>query len=544
MTEIRRRPVEVTDSPEHRAIPIDSFSLADSDDNTLTLTGYASTFEPYEMYGGPSNGMGWIERIHPDAYERTLKESPDLHLLINHEGMPLARTKSGTLDLSVDERGLKVVARLDRSDPDVQRLEPKMRRGDMDEMSFAFRVKSQEWKSTPEFGDDPQALRTITELSLHKGDVSVVNFGANPTTHAELKSIPDALRVLAECDPGELVEARADDDILQRAKDKLANVGILDSAGDDLLAPARSGITVDVHAKLKGVGFYTPDQIRALELRAANVNDVRTLIASLDAVLDEVIDLIADADIRALPEKVAQALDLVRGAETIVGKLMDVAGIYDPDNKDDDEGTDTYDAGRMNPDNTEKRESVSDHPWDFPQSAYTPEQWRHACLIDTGKGDPDSKGRYREPVREPDGTLNGRGVHAAAGRLDQVDGISDEQRTLAAKKLVSLYRDQLHEDPPPHLLELAHERSASDDLSNALQELLDATRSLTAAVAELSQREDTEELDDDEMCADDDDEEEALSDDEAEENSDRGMSLSEARSQENSLSLAELLTLE
>lgn len=155
-----------------------------ADGDTIVLRGYASTFEPYEMYGGPAN-HGWIEQIDPTAFDKTLKLRPDLHLLINHEGMPLARTKSGTLTLSVDRRGLLVEARLDRSDPDVQRLEPKMRRGDMNEMSFAFRVKAQVWGIATGF-DDPESHRLITEVSLHKGDVSVVNWGANPTTYAEV----------------------------------------------------------------------------------------------------------------------------------------------------------------------------------------------------------------------------------------------------------------------------------------------------------------------------------------------------------------------
>ena len=101
----------------------------------LILTGYASVFNaPYEVYGGPP--MGWTETIDRRAFDQTLSEKPDLHLLINHEGMPLARTKSGTLQLSADNHGLKVTAQLDRSDPDVQRIEPKMQRGDMNEMSF------------------------------------------------------------------------------------------------------------------------------------------------------------------------------------------------------------------------------------------------------------------------------------------------------------------------------------------------------------------------------------------------------------------------
>lgn len=209
---------------EHRRTS--SFEVRE-DSDTITLTGYASTFEPYEMYGGPDAG-GWIEQLDRAAFTNTLREKPDLHLLINHEGMPLARTKSDTLQLSVDRHGLKVTAQLDRSDPDVQRLEPKMRRKDMDEMSFAFRVKGQKWECTEEFPEDNYALRTITEVSLHKGDVSVVNFGANPTTSAELKSVDQALAFLADCDPGALAEIRSDGELLRRARAVLNSLGSID----------------------------------------------------------------------------------------------------------------------------------------------------------------------------------------------------------------------------------------------------------------------------------------------------------------------------
>lgn len=221
---------------EHRATA--KFEVRAAEGDELILTGYASTFEPYEMYGGPAAG-GWLEQLSAAAFDETLAEKPDLHLLINHEGMPLARTKSGTLQLSVDKRGLKVTARLDRSDPDVQRLEAKMRRGDMDEMSFAFRVKEHTWSPAPGFDDDEYSLRTIKKVSLHKGDVSVVNFGANPTTSAEVKSIADALEVLANSDPGDLLEARADDDLLDRARatlDTLRHRPVADGAGMSLRA--------------------------------------------------------------------------------------------------------------------------------------------------------------------------------------------------------------------------------------------------------------------------------------------------------------------
>jgi HK97 family phage prohead protease len=165
--------------------------------STVVLEGYAATYDPYDVYGGESRG-GWREQIQPTAFDTTLATSPDVQLLVNHEGCPLARTKSGTLQLSRDRHGLRVRALLDRNDPDVQALLPKMARGDMDEMSFGFRVKDQIW-------DANYTQRTITEVSLQKGDVSVVNYGANPGTHA---MIGDAVEALASLSSDELVELR------------------------------------------------------------------------------------------------------------------------------------------------------------------------------------------------------------------------------------------------------------------------------------------------------------------------------------------------
>lgn len=183
-------------APERRAFKCEQFELRATSDASATLTGYASVFEKgYEMYGGPDKG-GWTEIVDRRAFDRTLEHKPDLHLLINHEGMPLARTKSGTLQLSADSVGLKVIADLDRSDPDVQRLEVKMARGDMDEMSFAFRTVRQEW-------NNDESERRLLELNLDKGDVSVVNFGANPTTSAGIRSAVAAIAA------GDLAELRA-----------------------------------------------------------------------------------------------------------------------------------------------------------------------------------------------------------------------------------------------------------------------------------------------------------------------------------------------
>lgn len=180
-------------APERRNLAVADFEVRAAGDE-LVLEGYAAVFEkPYPIFGGAQEG-GWDEIVDRRAFDATLAAKPDVHLLINHEGLPLARTKSGTMDLSTDKTGLKVVARLDPSDSDVQRIEAKMRRRDLDEMSFAFRTIRHEI-------DEDKSTRRLLEVSIHKGDVSVVNFGANDATSVKLRSAAAAIALIAEADP-------------------------------------------------------------------------------------------------------------------------------------------------------------------------------------------------------------------------------------------------------------------------------------------------------------------------------------------------------
>lgn len=140
-----------------------------------TLTGYAATFDhPYEV-------GNFQEIIKPGAFKRSISNPRlDVQLLIAHAGLPLARTTSGTMKLTEDHVGLHVKADLDPSDPDVQSLAPKIRRGDLSEMSFAFRPVRDEWNSD-------RSVRNVLEVDLDKGDVSVVPIGANRATSVALR---------------------------------------------------------------------------------------------------------------------------------------------------------------------------------------------------------------------------------------------------------------------------------------------------------------------------------------------------------------------
>lgn len=148
----------------------------------LTVEGYATVYNyPYDIAGGPEAG-GFRETIARGATAKSAKEA-DVVLLVDHEGTPLARTKSGTLQLESDDIGLRVRAELDPANPKVAELRSAMSRGDMNAMSFAFRVVRDAW-------DQDYTNRTISEVKLH--DVSVVGFPANPATVATLRSEDDA----------------------------------------------------------------------------------------------------------------------------------------------------------------------------------------------------------------------------------------------------------------------------------------------------------------------------------------------------------------
>lgn len=142
----------------------------------IKVEGYAAVFNEETNIGG-----FFRERIEPGAFSDAIGRD-DVVFLINHEGLPLARTRSGTLTLSEDDRGLKMSTTLDPEDPDVRSIAGKMKRGDLDKMSFAFMPEVQEWD---ESGDMP--LRTIKRAALF--DVSVVTTPAYDGTEIGLRSL-------------------------------------------------------------------------------------------------------------------------------------------------------------------------------------------------------------------------------------------------------------------------------------------------------------------------------------------------------------------
>ena len=166
----------------------------ENDNNTLLFTGYASVFD--KAYGVRDSKGVYEETIKQGAFKKTLQEQDDVRFLVNHDGIPLARTSSGTLELEEDDYGLFVRAELDPSNPTVAEVASAMKRNDLTEISFAFQAIKDEF-------DESGQNRSVNEARLF--DVSVVTYPANPWAGAKLRGLD------IEDLHKELVEARSGD---------------------------------------------------------------------------------------------------------------------------------------------------------------------------------------------------------------------------------------------------------------------------------------------------------------------------------------------
>ena len=146
-------------------------------DGEPAITGYAAVFNSLS-----EELWGFREIIMPGAFDRALKEKHDVRALVNHDpNQIIGRTKSGTLKLDVDDKGLKV----DITPPDTQvgrDVLASLKRGDIDGMSFAFRTISDQWRT-----EDGEEIRELLDLELV--DVSVVAYPAYSDTSVSARAL-------------------------------------------------------------------------------------------------------------------------------------------------------------------------------------------------------------------------------------------------------------------------------------------------------------------------------------------------------------------
>jgi HK97 family phage prohead protease len=158
----------------------------------IQLDGYASMVgKPYEMWDmfGP-----YTEEVAPGAFDVTLAANPDVAYLVNHKGVTMARTTNGTLELEADGLGLRTRGFVNPARQDVRDLITAIEDRNITEMSFAFMITDGEWS-------DDWTSFTINSVDIDRGDVSAVNYGANPFTSVAARS-SEILRDLSRLPAG------------------------------------------------------------------------------------------------------------------------------------------------------------------------------------------------------------------------------------------------------------------------------------------------------------------------------------------------------
>jgi len=171
---------------ERRVFPIEGIEVREHA-GKLSFRGYAAVFgQLSEPIGGQ-----FRERIARGAFAKTLTQA-DVKLLINHDpNLLLARSKAGkgTLRLSEDAKGLLVQAEMAPTSY-ARDLAAVMQRGDLDQMSFGFKMVEDRWdRSGPDL-----PIRELRAVDLY--DVSAVTMPAYPQTSAAVRSM--AARILQD----------------------------------------------------------------------------------------------------------------------------------------------------------------------------------------------------------------------------------------------------------------------------------------------------------------------------------------------------------
>ncbi len=163
---------------ERRYFPVTELRAIADEKGLRHITGYAAIFDSLSDDLG-----GFREKIDKGAFKKTIKKD-DVRALKNHNtDYVIARTKSGTLKLSEDERGLKI----DAMPPDAswaRDLMTSIERGDIDQMSFGFQTVTDRWET-----QNKEEIRTLMEVKLF--DVSPVTFPAYPDTEVGLRSLEE-----------------------------------------------------------------------------------------------------------------------------------------------------------------------------------------------------------------------------------------------------------------------------------------------------------------------------------------------------------------
>jgi len=146
-----------------RAVPV---LTADHDkSDAMILHGYAARYNVFANLGA------FNETIKPGAFDAA--NFDDVRFLVNHTGIPLARSTNGTLQIRITREGLRYTATLPDTN-DARELYQAVKDGRLTHSSFAFTIAEEEWVPS-------RRLRVITRINQLL-DVSAVTYPAYDAT--------------------------------------------------------------------------------------------------------------------------------------------------------------------------------------------------------------------------------------------------------------------------------------------------------------------------------------------------------------------------
>ncbi len=155
------------------------------------ILGYGSAFGVGYMMRdmfGP-----YLEVMSSRAFTESLRVAAlEMSLLVNHTGLGLATMSSGRMAVDTDAYGLAFAARLDLAEADAAALFSKLQSGSATtEASIGGWIESASW-------NDDYSVFTVDSWALHRGEISVVNTGANPAAWAVARDVVDDVIPFAE----------------------------------------------------------------------------------------------------------------------------------------------------------------------------------------------------------------------------------------------------------------------------------------------------------------------------------------------------------
>ena len=153
-----------------------SFKL--NEENNDIVEGYATTFDTYMLWEDPD--MRFFERIDRNAFDDA--DMSDVVFLRDHCGRVLARTKNGSVQLNIDDHGMRTRTNLGLTDA-AKEMKEDIEVGNYSQMSFSFTVE----RDRIEWLDEHSAVRIIESIGKVY-DVSAVAFPANPYTDIGLSA--------------------------------------------------------------------------------------------------------------------------------------------------------------------------------------------------------------------------------------------------------------------------------------------------------------------------------------------------------------------